>query len=116
MQELVKAVQANWQGYEDLRVVILKRGDFFGNDTDRSNYVAQKLYASMYEFLKNKKNLFGYHLLMGDLIGYQPHHKLFGEKTKATPDGRHDGDYPLGGGRAGARPSPQGGWARKLQD
>ena len=34
----------------------LKKGDFFGNDTDRSNYVAQKLYQSLYEFLKDKTN------------------------------------------------------------
>ena len=55
MKELIDAIQANWQGYEELRALILKKGDFFGNDTDRSNYVAQKLYQSLYEFLKDKK-------------------------------------------------------------
>lgn len=92
MQELVNALQANWQGYEDLRSIILKKGDFFGNDTTRSNYVAQKLYASLYEYLKDKKNLFGYQWLIGDLLGYNEHHKWFGEKMKATPDGRFNGD------------------------
>lgn len=92
MCTLIDALEANWQGYEDLRTMILKKGDFFGNDTERSNYVAQKLYQSLYDFLKDKTNLFGYHWLIGDLIGYNPHHKLFGEKTKATPDGRFDGD------------------------
>ena len=92
MKELIDAVQANWQGYEELRALILKKGDFFGNDTDRSNYVAQKLYQSLYEFLDGKKNLFGYQWLIGDLLGYNEHHKWFGEKTKATPDGRFDGD------------------------
>lgn len=92
MQELISAIQANWQGYEEIRAIILKKGDFFGNDTDRSNYVAQKLYQSLYEFLNGKKNLFGYQWLIGDLIGYHEHHKWFGEKTKATPDGRFDGD------------------------
>ena len=92
MSELINALQANWQGYEDLRTIILKKGDFFGNDTERSNYVAQKLYQSLYEYLKNKTNLFGYHFLIGDLTGYYPHHKLFGENTKATPDGRYAGD------------------------
>lgn len=92
MQELISALEADWQGYEELRALILKKGDFFGNDSERSNYVAQKLYQSLYEFLKDKTNLFGYHWLIGDLLGYNEHHKWFGEKTKATPDGRFDGD------------------------
>lgn len=92
VKELIDALRANWQGYEELRAIILKKGDFFGNDTERSNYVAQKLYQSLYEYLKDKTNLFGYHFLIGDLVGYNEHHKWFGEKTKATPDGRFDGD------------------------
>ena len=92
MKELISAIQANWQGHEEILAIILKKGDFFGNDSKRSNYVAQKLYQSLYEFLKDKTNLFGYHWLIGDLLGYNEHHKWFGEKTKATPDGRFDGD------------------------
>lgn len=92
MSGLVSALKADWQEYEELHALILKKGDFFGNDTDRSNYVAQKLYQSLYEFLKDKTNLFGYHWLIGDLIGYNPHHKWFGEKMEATPDGRHKCD------------------------
>ncbi len=92
MSELINALQCNWQGYENLRTLIINKGDFFGNDTDRSNYIAQKLYQSLYEFLKDKKNIFGYHWLIGDLMGYNVHHKWFGEKTAATPDGRYSGD------------------------
>ena len=92
MKELINALQANWQGYEDMHTLILKKGKFFGNDDDTSNYVAQRLYAELYEFLKDKTNLFGYHWLIGDLIGYNIHHKWFGEHTRATPDGRRDGD------------------------
>lgn len=92
MEELVAAVQANWEGYEDLRRLIVNRGDFFGNDTERSNGAAQKLYRSLYEFLKDKKNLFGYQWLVGDLMGYNVHHKWFGERMEATPDGRYRGE------------------------
>lgn len=92
MRELTKAVQANWSGYEALRGLILRKGDFFGNDDDISNYVAQRVYQSFYRHLAGKKNAFGYPWLIGDLLGYNEHHKWFGEQTKATPDGRHDGD------------------------
>lgn len=92
MKELVSAVQNDWTGFEDLHTLIKNKGDFFGNDTERSNYVAQKLYHSMYEYLRDKTNLFGYHFLMGDLFGYNPHFKWFGEKMGATPDGRKAGD------------------------
>jgi formate C-acetyltransferase len=75
-----------------MRTLILKKGKFFGNDDDSSNEVARLLYRTFYEFLKDRKNLFGYHWLIGDLVGYNEHHKWFGEKTKATPDGRYAGD------------------------
>ena len=92
MSELINAVQSNWNGYEELRRMILKTGKFFGNDDDTSNYVAGRVYTSFYNHLKDKKNVFGYQWLIGDLLGYNEHHKWFGEKTKATPDGRYDGD------------------------
>lgn len=92
MQELIDALKADWYGYENMRTVIVKKGKFFGNDDDLSNSVAHRLYESFYRFLKDKRNVFGYHWLIGDLLGYNEHHKWFGEKTKATPDGRFAGD------------------------
>ena len=92
LRELTDALKADWQGYEDLRTVILKKGMFFGNDDDLSNSVAQRLYESFYNYLKDKRNVFGYHWIIGDLLGYNEHHKWFGEKTLATPDGRFAGD------------------------
>ena len=92
MNDLISAIQSNWEGYGDLRLVIKKRGDFFGNDTERGNDMARRFFESLYGYLKGKRNLFGYPILIGDLIGYHPHHKWFGEVTKATPDGRADGE------------------------
>jgi len=88
MSEIVSALKENWQGYEDMRTLILKKGDFFGNDTERSNEIARRFYQSIYDHLRGKKNLFGYQWLIGDLTGYLPHFKWFGEKMGATPDGR----------------------------
>lgn len=92
MPELIEAVQNNWDNYENLRNLILKKGNFFGNDDNLSNGVAQRLYKSFYDFMKDRKNIFGYQCLVGDLLGYNEHHKWFGEKTLATPDGRYNGD------------------------
>lgn len=92
MSELINAVQSNWKEYEELRRMILKTGKFFGNDDETSNYVGGRVYTSFYNHLKDKKNVFGFQWLIGDLLGYNEHHKWFGEKTKATPDGRYDGD------------------------
>ncbi|MBP3592335.1 MAG: hypothetical protein J6K14_07615, partial [Clostridia bacterium] len=69
-----------------------------GNDDETSNLVAQSFYRALYEHLKDKTNLFGYHFLIGDLIGYHPHNKWFGILTLATPDGRYNGE-PLKFGR-----------------
>ena len=102
MSELIAALNADWQGYEEMRNMIIKRGKFFGNDDDTSNGIAQRLYNELYLFLKDKTNLFGYHWLIGDLIGYNPHHKWFGEFTKATPDGRYAGEMlKFGFGQSG---------------
>ncbi|MBQ4323905.1 MAG: hypothetical protein IJC19_08185 [Clostridia bacterium] len=102
MEELIAAVRNNWVGYEDLQTLIRKRGDFFGNDTERSNAIARRFFDSLYAHLLGKKNIFGYPILLGDLIGYNPHHKWFGECTKATPDGRCSGEMlKFGFGQSG---------------
>ena len=36
MAELIDALKNNWQGYAELRAIILKKGDFFGNDPLRT--------------------------------------------------------------------------------
>lgn len=92
MSELLKALRCDWQGYEDLRNHILKEGHFFGNDDSTSNYVAKKFYDDLYEYVKNKKTVYGYPVLIGDHTGYPLHFKWFGEGTKATPDGRFSGE------------------------
>ena len=74
MGELINAVQSNWKEYEELRKMILKTGKFFGNDDETSNYVGGRVYTSFYNHLKDKKNVFGYQWLIGDLLGYNEHH------------------------------------------
>lgn len=91
MSELVDAVKNNWSGYEDLRTIIMKKGKFFGNDDDCSNEIANRFMKTLDEW-NNTDNYLGKKWLFGNLVGYNEHHKFFGDATKATPDGRFDGD------------------------
>ena len=104
IEELLDALDCNWQGYEDLRRTILKKGKFFGNDESVAVDVSKRVYASLYSFYKGKKNEFGYPWLVGDLLGYNEHHRWFGQGTRATPDGRLDGeDLKFGIGQSEGR-------------
>lgn len=89
---LLSALKNNWNGYEELRATIKKKGHFFGNDDDTSNYVANLFTDTLYEYAKDKTSILGYHILFGNLQGYVEHHKIFGSGTRATPDARADGD------------------------
>ncbi|MBE6454787.1 MAG: hypothetical protein E7017_07935 [Alphaproteobacteria bacterium] len=92
MRTIVDALKANWKGYEELHDDILKQGKFFGNDDENSNDCANRFATSVSEYLKDKETDMGYKFMIGNLIGYNQHHKWFGELTKASPDGRYNGD------------------------
>lgn len=91
MKQLIDALKNNWAGYEDLREYILKKGMFFGNDDDSSNDIARRFFKSLDEW-NTGENYLHKKLVFGNLVGYNEHHKFFGNQTKATPDGRFDGD------------------------
>ena len=91
MEKLIDALQNNWNGYENLREYILKKGMFFGNDDDCSNSIANRFFKSLDNW-NTGDNYLKKPWVFGNLIGYNEHNKFFGNNTKATPDGRFDGD------------------------
>ena len=98
MAELLAALDADWQGHEELRTAILKHGKFFGNNDDFSNAIAHRFYTSVYAFASERTDLFGNHIDYGNLTGYNPHFAWLGALTPATPDGRVAGSALLFGG------------------
>lgn len=98
MAELLDALDADWKGYEELRTKILRKGKFFGNNDPLSNDTAHRFYGSVYDFAKDRTDIFGNHLDYGNLTGYNPHFAWFGAMTPATPDGRYAGSALLFGG------------------
>lgn len=91
MDELVRALEQDWEGYELLRERILKEGKFFGNDEECSNEMAVRLFGSLDKW-NDGHNYLGKKWVFGNLVGYNEHHRFFGSKMKATPDGRKNGD------------------------
>ena len=103
MSELVNALKNNWQGYDELHTLIMKKGNFFGNDDDCSNYIARRFFDSINKW-NNTDNYLGKKWLFGNLIGYHAHNKFFGSATLATPDGRFDGEATTFGiGQSGGK-------------
>lgn len=105
MGELLRAVQENWSGHDELRAAIRRDARFFGNDSDLANGIARRLSDSIARFAAGRTNLFGTPILFGNLTGYNPHHAWFGALSGATPDGRQAGDmltfgFTPAGGRA----------------
>jgi formate C-acetyltransferase len=89
MEELYKAIKANWEGYEDMRKLCLEAPKF-GNNIDTVDNIA----ADLYKFWVDSCNSFT------TIYGVPPRptgisitaHAPGGSYTCATPDGRKSGD------------------------
>ncbi len=86
--DLLKALDDDWKGAEDMRQMILGRGRFFGNHDELSDSIARRVYESVYAFAAGRTDIFGTTITYGNLTGYNPHFAWFGALTGATPDGR----------------------------
>lgn len=89
METLAKALQANWEGYEDLREQA-KAAPKYGNDDDYVDAIAQKLANHFYREIHGYRDIFGSPFLtafMG-ISNYIPMGRVLG----ATPDGRKNGE------------------------
>ncbi|TFG31755.1 hypothetical protein EU528_05300 [Candidatus Thorarchaeota archaeon] len=96
MSELVQAIEANFEGYEELRQLLRSKAPKFGNDDDYVDNIARDL--SMFwaeEAFKHENPYTGRHFRAGYLSWnyFIPLAPL----TAATPDGRRRGEFISGG-------------------
>ena len=89
MATLAKALQANWNGYEELRDAA-KAAPKYGNDDDRVDGIAREVANHFYDEIHQYHDIFGSPFLtafMG-ISNYIPMGRVLG----ATPDGRCAGE------------------------
>ena len=89
MDALLKALKANWEGYEELRAKAVECPKY-GNDNDAVDDLAIELANHFYKEIHQYKDIFGSPFLtafMG-ISNYIPMGRVLG----ATPDGRKNGD------------------------
>jgi len=89
MDELLKAVTANFSGSEVMRQSIMNRTPFFGNDDNYADDIAIRIYNDLLKAIDGKPNTKGdkYHLNMLSTTC----HIYFGKVLGATPNGRLSG-------------------------
>lgn len=89
-KELRECLNNDWEDADDLRLIAQRRAPKWGNDIEAVDTVAVELANYTAELINRTPNQRGGHFQMGCWsIDYSV---TFGKQTKATPDGRRNGD------------------------
>ena len=86
---LAQMLRANWEGYDNARTYILKRGRFFGNNDDYADLLINKISGSVDRIASEYTPYRGGRYLFGTLTGYELTHIRFAKDTGASADGRY---------------------------
>jgi formate C-acetyltransferase len=89
MKKLLEAMAANWEGYEEVRRLML-RAPKYGNDDDYVDRIAVEVHHRTAEVMMGFRNRFGYPC-RGDGSGISATYAS-GAVVPATPDGRRAGE------------------------
>ena len=86
MEQLLAALRNNFKGQEALRLRLVNKTPFYGNDNDYADAIMQRVYASLFKAIDGKPNTKGssYHLNMLSTTC----HIYFGKKMGASANGR----------------------------
>ncbi len=95
MEELLEALQHNFEGIKQIRQMLLNETPTFGNDDDYADNLAKAVFDAYYNVLNGRPNTKGGRYRVNLLPTTV--HIFFGRVTGATPNGRKNGD-PLSDG------------------
>ena len=90
LDEYLRAVRANWEGYEDMRMEAT-RCHGWGDGNEDSCALANRFNNDLYNIFQTKRGMYGGKVHMGHLTYTEI--RWWGEETLATPDGRRSGEY-----------------------
>ncbi len=85
-EDLLSALTTNFDDQEPLRLKLMNKTPFFGNDDDRADAIMQRVYHSLFSVIDGKPNTKGtqYHINMLSTTC----HVYFGKMLGATANGR----------------------------
>ncbi len=95
-EELRRMLDADFEGFEAMRLKMLSGVDKYGNDVDRVDSLFTMLVDHIVQECRRYKPMFGGARLIPSVFCWVMHER-FGRQTAASPDGRHAG-FPLGDG------------------
>ena len=89
-EQMLTAVRANWEGYEDMRLEAV-RCHGWGDGNEDSCALANRFNNDLFAIASETEGSYGGRVHIGHLTYTEI--RWWGEKTLATPDGRHAGEY-----------------------
>ncbi len=89
LDELLRAIKADFQGYQELKTILLNRIPRYGNDIEETDNLAARLVREFRQALSKYKNQEG-NSYAANMIPTTTH-IFFGDLTAATADGRNAG-------------------------
>ena len=90
LQQYLDAVRSNWENNEQMRLEATKCSGW-GDGSDESCALANRFNNDLYSIYSKQTGSYGGKVHMGHLTYTEI--RWWGEATKATPDGRRDGEY-----------------------
>ncbi len=90
LQQYLDAVRSNWENNEQMRLEAT-RCSGWGDGSNESCVLANRFNNDLYAICSKKTGTYGGKVHMGHLTYTEI--RWWGETTKATPDGRRDGEY-----------------------
>jgi formate C-acetyltransferase len=106
IEDLLTALRGNFEGQEALRLRLLNKTPFYGNDNDEADDIMQRVYADLFAAIDGKPNTKGtsYHLNMLSTTC----HVYFGKMLGASANGRLAG-LPISDGTSPAHGADRNG-------